>query len=1451
MPTPKLQQRLVDADHPWLGLESFTEGTQKYFFGRDAEIADIYVRTRENALTILYGQSGLGKTSLLGAGLIPKLKIEHCQPILIRLRYEKTDLPLLEQVKSALAAAVFSSGEQAASCAAATLWELLHHTGIRPAAACPPVLIFDQFEEIFTLGQRAERVDEVRALFIELADVIENRPPAALKQRFTEDRRLVLDYDFAPSPLRVVITLREDYLSHLEQWERTLPSLMRNRMALHLLSGPQALHAVFRPGQMEGRHLVDEETAARIVRFVANRGPDVPLEAIGAVPPLLSLVCDELNTQRIEQKKDRITAERVGTRLAGGKAAREEALAAGEEDDLLARSRVILAQFYQRSFSGFPAGVQHFVEDRMVTVAGHRCPVSQDDALAALARCRVKDPAATLQSLVSRRLISSEERHGVPWFEITHDVLVPVVKASKDKRLARQRVRRLLAASAGMVALIGILVGITAWALESQRNALFSQKEAIDGRRAALMAEASAVVSAEDARNAEKKALEAESKAKASLAQTQEALEKLKAADARQEAMLLKACHGDHEAALRAMDQKRHQEGLAYFERALGYAPTNREALAASATFAFGRSGPPEHAPMWRMRSVNTFESGVRCVAFSPDGRWFAAGDGTRDKGEVRVIEADTAREVCKVATATQVTSVLFSPDSRHLAVSSDVYQRQCEVQVIEAATGKKIHTTVFKEWGFSISYSPDGRYLAVGNGDGTASIIEADTGKMHHVISFGAPVTSVSFSPNGSYFAVGCKDRTMRVFETSKFKEVIENKFEYGVNSVCFSPDSRHLAVADGHDDSWVLDVVTGKEICSASLGRSFNDLIMFSPDGRFITCGSSGNFTADAGTGEVINQLSYFGIIKAFYFSPDGRYLALGCVDKTLRVIEVVTGHEVYSTAFGAEVNAVSFSPDGRYLVAGGQDMTARLFEPSVGREVGQTHADRAGHVLGFSADGTHLIASLDDVGNYETSLLGVYSVETGEKICSIKCDGFVFAASFSSDFRYLVFAEHGKKESCRVLETKSWTEIKRITADGSISAAISPDGRCLAVAMARINSGGGLRIFEMPSVKEIHARDAVAAGMPVFSSNSRYLAATFVDVAGSEPNLFKVFETDKWREVHSIGHGPIFPLIFSPDSRHIAAKMAENKLGVYDVAAGAAIFEAEFSRGLSSVAFSPDGRNLVTCGEDQTVRIFDAATGREIYRAGFGVVFDLGITALRVTPDGSKLLAAGWGPNVYTIDLTWLKADPQMSSAWTAALQLQSGFRFHSNGKMTALSAAELLNTQKEVESFCGFKPGQDEAWSHAILKWARMAPEVRTTSPWTQEPLRAAVGRWIMQTDRYNKMDDIRFAVPWHPLVPLVDAIREARPLDEDDLRTRKKKQVYPRFLARLTLKRLRDADEKLYGRETLAEYAAWSAKTMHRELKLKSEALEAIAFALERTPPDQQKELLELKAQIMK
>ena len=74
--TPDIEQSTADAQHPWLGLSSFTEETRGYFYGREEEVGELARRVQRKLLTVLFGQSGLGKTSILRAGIVPRLRPE-------------------------------------------------------------------------------------------------------------------------------------------------------------------------------------------------------------------------------------------------------------------------------------------------------------------------------------------------------------------------------------------------------------------------------------------------------------------------------------------------------------------------------------------------------------------------------------------------------------------------------------------------------------------------------------------------------------------------------------------------------------------------------------------------------------------------------------------------------------------------------------------------------------------------------------------------------------------------------------------------------------------------------------------------------------------------------------------------------------------------------------------------------------------------------------------------------------------------------------------------------------------------------------------------------------------------------------------------------------------------------------------------------------------------------
>lgn len=422
------QSPLVDAQHPWLGLLPLKEEHARFFFGRDAEIAEILLRIRENTLTILFGQSGLGKTSLLGAAVVPRLGAANFTPALVRLDYATGAPSLLEQVRAAFRRALpgIAWPDDAP---AITLWELFHRLpALLPSGSPAPVLIIDQFEEIFTLGrQDPGRECEAELWLEQMADLLQNRPPRTLEERFADNRRLARDYDFGSSRLRVVFALREDYLSQLEGWKTHLPLLTQNRMALLPLDGLQALEAVVGPASLGERPLVSREVAAGIVRTVARVEPETPLPQIHAMPPLLSLLCEQLNAARLAAGAPEITAGMV----------------TGQSQDILQR-------FYAESYATFPPkhreAIRALIEDPpMITEGGYRNSIVREDAEAHLARLGVPDPRAVFDTLIRRRVITVEEKDRVQRLEVTHDVLVPLLVRSRKERenvIARQRFRR-------------------------------------------------------------------------------------------------------------------------------------------------------------------------------------------------------------------------------------------------------------------------------------------------------------------------------------------------------------------------------------------------------------------------------------------------------------------------------------------------------------------------------------------------------------------------------------------------------------------------------------------------------------------------------------------------------------------------------------------------------------------------------------------------------------------------------------------------------------------------------------------------------------------------------------------------------------------------------------------------------------------------------------------------
>jgi formylglycine-generating enzyme required for sulfatase activity len=407
----------LDDENPWPGLLPFGEADWKYFHGRDFEIEMLHRKVQRERLTILFGLSGLGKSSLLQAGLFPLVRRENLLPIYIRLDFSPDKPDLTDQVKTAIVREADRANVEAPRPhQKETLWEYFHRKDAEFWSerhhVVIPLLVFDQFEEVFTLGARDRgRAQATKSFLLQLADLIEARPPLQLRARLeleppAKGESEAKEFNFERHRYKALLTLREDFLPDLEALGGTMGSVAHNRFRLGRLNGVAALQAV-----NQAPHIISKELAERVVRFVAAAGPDEDLVDLEVDPALLSVVCGELNSQRQERREAQIT---------------ERALEGSQNQ--------ILADFYERSIADLSEPVCTFVEEKLLTRRGFRNLVVYEEAVGAPGVSEEE-----LEELVRRRLVRIEERGKRRLVELSHDLLTGVVTASRDERRRRAR----------------------------------------------------------------------------------------------------------------------------------------------------------------------------------------------------------------------------------------------------------------------------------------------------------------------------------------------------------------------------------------------------------------------------------------------------------------------------------------------------------------------------------------------------------------------------------------------------------------------------------------------------------------------------------------------------------------------------------------------------------------------------------------------------------------------------------------------------------------------------------------------------------------------------------------------------------------------------------------------------------------------------------------------------
>lgn len=407
----KSQKNTDDQRRPFQGLRSFEEKNKSGFGGRDTEINELFALVEDLCLTVVFGKSGIGKTSLLQAGLLPELRKNFYHPIYIRIDYSSSKEPL-QQVKDLLFESLVEMDPGVAPMGAASLWENMHDVDFMKGLVIP-VLILDQFEEIFTLGEKNSGVKE---LVTELADLIENRIPASIKEKYKKKGKVVPSR-YRKLSYRVILSLREDYLARLEELKKFMPSIMDNRLRVVQMTISQAMDAAMKPAG----DLISKSVAEDIIKTLPGVSQsDFDLlkqkgsgdQKLKVEPFLLSLICDRINEKRIEKGLEVITS------------------------DLVSEFNVsdVIKSFYNDTTSKYGQNVEHAIEDQLLTEGGFRKLQSLDEM-----QSKYKISNQVIDELVSARIIRKESRDGVAYVELIHDVLAPEIKKKRDKRLEEEK----------------------------------------------------------------------------------------------------------------------------------------------------------------------------------------------------------------------------------------------------------------------------------------------------------------------------------------------------------------------------------------------------------------------------------------------------------------------------------------------------------------------------------------------------------------------------------------------------------------------------------------------------------------------------------------------------------------------------------------------------------------------------------------------------------------------------------------------------------------------------------------------------------------------------------------------------------------------------------------------------------------------------------------------------
>ncbi|MVT44657.1 hypothetical protein GO495_28955 [Chitinophaga oryziterrae] len=427
------------------GLRSFNENEQQLFFGRERESYDLHNLICSERLVVLFSKSGIGKSSLLQAGVFPPLRENGYYPIKVRFQYTKgnneqpTPLEILKDVllndEAVTQADIIFDNEKP------LLWEICRSVTVNDGKV--PVLVFDQFEEFFYSPP-----EQQNEFLHELAELVHQQPPNRIINKLGEidiEERTEDQLRWVRQPTyKIVIAIRSDKLYELESVRKYIPLILRNRYQLKPLTIENANKAIVAPAKIgEGKLFqssqfnFDPVVLTRILHKLAERKSTGLTEVEDSANVHANLEIESSQLQIIcKYIEELVIAEnkRKWNWLPDNLMTIDDKIFDPDKD-----IPMVLDNFYANQLSKITTvdkNILRTVLEEHLIAGGNRASLTQNQMKEFL-------PGDIVDKLLELRLIKEEYTHLGLTYELSHDTLVePVLRAYEVRKSQDASIKR-------------------------------------------------------------------------------------------------------------------------------------------------------------------------------------------------------------------------------------------------------------------------------------------------------------------------------------------------------------------------------------------------------------------------------------------------------------------------------------------------------------------------------------------------------------------------------------------------------------------------------------------------------------------------------------------------------------------------------------------------------------------------------------------------------------------------------------------------------------------------------------------------------------------------------------------------------------------------------------------------------------------------------------------------